>query len=57
MLSLIIWFKLQLLVRDSKPRSFWELEPEVPVQAGSAALALEEDMQVELIKAFSEPST
>ena len=48
----------ELLVRAApKPRSFWELEPELPVQAGGGALALDMDMQTELIKAFSEPST
>lgn len=47
--------KSNLLVRDvPKPPLFFEVEPAVQVQAGSGALALDMDMQEELVKAFLE---
>ncbi len=48
--------KPELLVRDApKPQSFWELEPDLPVQAGGGALALDADMQMELVKVSLSP--
>ncbi len=49
--------KSKLLVWDlPKPRSFWELDPEVQVKYGAAALNKDPDMVAELTKAFQEPA-
>ena len=50
--------KLELLVPDfPKPRSFWELEPELKVKSGGWALNLDQDILQELTMAFQKHST
>ncbi len=50
--------KSELLVQVlPKPRSFWELDQEVQVKSGAAALNIDSNRVAELTKAFQEPST